>query len=140
MSARSAQTSSRVMQNETQRSKNSLESGGGTLRRRLFPRCGVHAERRADRTASAGVGQKRRAARRNDRRVPLREERQSACADCQHNEDHDWPSRLRSGRIGKKRDRAGRSRRTGRLQYVSEKGRDADTRGPALRHDAPFRQ
>ncbi len=44
---------------------------------------------------------KRRAARRNDRRVPLREERQSACADCQHNEDHDWPSRLRSGRIGK---------------------------------------
>lgn len=46
----------------------------------------------------------------------------------QHNEDHDWPSRLRSGRIGKKRDRAGRSRRTGRLQYVSEKGRDADTR------------
>lgn len=61
------------MQNETQRSKNDPASGGGTLRRRLFPRRGGYIQRRTARTASAGVGQKRRTARRDDRGVPLRE-------------------------------------------------------------------
>lgn len=61
------------MQNETQRSKNDPASGGGTLRRRLFPRRGGYIQRRTARAASAGVGQKRRTARRDDRGVPLRE-------------------------------------------------------------------
>ena len=68
------------MQNETQRSKNDPASGGGTLRRRLFPRRGGYIQRRTARTASAGVGQKRRTARRDDRGVPLREKRRALIA------------------------------------------------------------
>ena len=77
------------MQNETQRSKNDPASGGGTLRRRLFPRRGGYIQRRTARAASAGVGQKRRTARRDDRGVPLREKRRAARADRQHDKDHD---------------------------------------------------
>ena len=139
MSARSAQTSSRVMQNETQRSKTVWKAAAALCAAAFSSvRCACRAPRRSHRLRRC-----------RPKSAALLDGMTGECLYAKNGNQRALiasTTKIMTGLLVceadelEKRDRAGRSRRTGRLQYVSEKWRDADTQGPALRHDAPFRQ